>query len=404
MTPPPIKDPLLDDIYQPKLRPMLDDQPIKAVFKPWHKARKQYIRLYQWAEPIRRLIRQLGYGNGHHLTYLGLPGEDLFDIRALHGVCEGESVGLKYIGFDSTFPMPRGKRELELSQHEVYDLAFIHPSSKVVKDRFERIAVQNTIAWKRAYEFAPFDVLNIDLCDCVASMPEDSDGSPPYFDALAALFTLQISNRTRPWLFFLTTRAVREQMQSVTKLKLLNTILRNANENPPFREKMRNDLGLTERAIVSELNGTKLLDHDQLVKAFCLGIGKWLLNYMLGAQPFLKVEMLRSYSYTVEPRRGGADMLSLAFCCEPLIEPRIDRTGISGVSMVQMPPSPLSETELAMSVLTEVLQIENVDVILSSNDGLREKMIKQSIALLAAAGYDTSSYPAWERGDGAVTL
>lgn len=394
----PEKDSLLEGIYQPNLRPTLDGYPIKTIFKPWHKARKHYIRRYQWDAQIRSLLKQLGYSKGQVMTYLGLPGEDLLDVRALHEVCEAEKLMLKYIGYDSTFPLPRGRGELELSQHEVYNLAFIHQSSKVVKDRIERIATRNSIAWNRAVEFGPFDVLNIDLCDCIARMPEDSDGSPPYFDALASLFEIQISSRTKPWLFFLTTRAVREQIQSLTKFKLLNTIIRNANDNPQFRERIKSELGLTERAIAAELDGSKHLEHPLLVKAFCLGIGKWLLGYMLDAQPRLKVEMLPSFSYTVEEGRG-ADMLSLSFSCVPIIEPRPDRTGISRAAS-QAPPPQLSETELAMNVLAEVLRVGDVDDILAKDGELKQKMVQQSMSLLESAGYDTSSYVSWERGDG----
>ena len=57
-------------------------------FKPWHKPRKQYIRLRQWCAIVRWLIRKVGMQQGDSLRYLGLPGEDLLDIRSLRGVCE----------------------------------------------------------------------------------------------------------------------------------------------------------------------------------------------------------------------------------------------------------------------------------------------------------------------------
>jgi hypothetical protein len=43
---------------------------------------------------------------------------------------------------------------------------------------------------------------------------------PPYFDAIKKFCDMQVVGRTHPWILFLTTRAVRDQIDPHTKEKL----------------------------------------------------------------------------------------------------------------------------------------------------------------------------------------
>jgi hypothetical protein len=43
---------------------------------------------------------------------------------------------------------------------------------------------------------------------------------PPYFDAIKKLCDMQVVGRTHPWILFLTTRAVRDQIDPHMKEKL----------------------------------------------------------------------------------------------------------------------------------------------------------------------------------------
>jgi len=76
-----------DEVYQKTtIKLQLDEVPEKR-FKPWHKPRKHYLRVYQWCQQIATLIKDLGLGESDSLRYLGMPGEDLLDVRTLQGVC-----------------------------------------------------------------------------------------------------------------------------------------------------------------------------------------------------------------------------------------------------------------------------------------------------------------------------
>ncbi len=184
------EDELLQGIYQRDIRPALEGIEART-FKPWHKPRKQYIRIYQWCAIVRRLIKQNGMQQGDILRYLGLPGEDLLDIRSLRGVCEPGGIWVKYLGFDSTANLSKGEFEFQLAQHEVARSGFINQHSRILKARIEHVANEASLAYKYASEYGDFDVINIDLCDSIAGPA--SLGKGPYFEAIRKLCHLQLS-------------------------------------------------------------------------------------------------------------------------------------------------------------------------------------------------------------------
>ncbi len=73
-------------------------------FQPWHKPRKQFIRLRQWCDEVKALLAELTKARGAapaSLSYLTLPGDELLDVRVLHDVCGAQSVRLRYLGFNT---------------------------------------------------------------------------------------------------------------------------------------------------------------------------------------------------------------------------------------------------------------------------------------------------------------
>ena len=160
------EDELLQGIYQDIL-PTLEGIEARP-FKPWHKPRKQYIRIYQWCATVRWLIERNGMQKGDILRYLGLPGEDLLDIRSLRGVCEPGGIWVKYLGFDSTAKLAKGEFEFHLAEHEVAQFGFINEHSRILKARIEDVVNEASLAYKYTKQYGDFDVINIDLCDSLA--------------------------------------------------------------------------------------------------------------------------------------------------------------------------------------------------------------------------------------------
>lgn len=180
-----------------------------------------------------------------------------------------------------------------------------------------RIAAESSTAREVFNRIGPFDVINLDICGSVLA----TVGKGSYFDGIRKLCELQLRyGRAKPWLVFISTRAIRDQLEGVAKQELLKCILNNVENNARFGELLSEKVALEQSALLRELNNEQLLEHPALVSALGVGLGKWLLKLTMSAQPRVSVRLLQSYSYRVET--AEPDMLSLAFRFEPIIEPR----------------------------------------------------------------------------------
>ncbi|MGA7495105.1 MAG: hypothetical protein WBX00_00080 [Isosphaeraceae bacterium] len=380
-------DEMLEGIYQ-DLKPTLSDREERA-FRPWHKPRKHYIRIHQWCVEVRRLIKLNGYQAGDVVRYLGFPGEDFLDVRTLQGVCEPEKICVRYLGFDSTSVFAGAEFQFNLARHEVSQLGFINEHSFVLRTRIETLANKNSLAYQRAAEYHDFDIINIDLCNSLAAPA--GDPHPPYFEAIKMLCDLQIAGRTRPWLLFLATRAIRDQFDHATKWKLFDCVLRNIGESPQFAERLQQAFALNDGAIRNELSEAEHLAHSALVSLFGVSIGKWLLRMLSAAVPKIKVTLLKSYSYRVAIEEP--DMLSMAFRFEPITVSAVDT---SGLTKMQSPsPAATPEWQLAVDLIAAVSDIEDIDQRLLDDPALHEKMIHKCGDLLRTVHYDKEHYKSW---------
>ena len=280
------KDEFLESIYQGEIRPQIVDV-ARTDFKPWHKPRKHFLRIEQWCNETRKLIKKLKPPAGSEIRYLGLPGEDLLDLRVIKGVCP-KGVLLRYLGFDESF-----STRLNLAQHEVNSDSSIHLSSMITNDRIEDIADTKHMAHKYIQDNAPFDVINLDFCESITHLARN--GVIPYLEAIRTLCDIQIKKRGQPWLLFISTRAIRDLLDAQTKTKLFERIIKNLDANQSFSDGLRELLGLAKTDLQNDLSGFSPLDNESWFDAYVLAISKWLLNYMMGHNYSVSVKMLPSY-------------------------------------------------------------------------------------------------------------
>ena len=378
---------IIEGIYQ-DLKPILSNKSERP-FLPWHKPRKHYIRIHQWCSEVRKLIKNNGYQAGDVIRYLGFPGEDFLDVRTLQGVCQPEEIWVKYLGFDSTSNRAGADFQFNLSQHEVYELGFINQHSRVLKARIETLVNKNSLAYQRAVEYHDFDIINIDLCNSLAAPAEEP--YPPYFDAIKTLCDMQVAGRTKPWLLFLATRAMREQFDALTKSKLFDCVLQNIQDSPQFAARIEAAFALNDSAIRNELMSTEQLGHSVLVSLFVISIGKWFLRMLSTAVPQVKVTLLKSYSYRVAI--DDPDMLSLAFRFEPITMSAEDKSGLTTIPAAS--PPPLQEWQLAVDLVAAVSDIIDIDQKLFDDRNLLAKMIDKCGDLLQSVHYDKDRYIQW---------
>ena len=348
-------------------------------FRPWHKPRKHFVRREQLSALLLRLYENREPRDP--LRYLGLPGTDLIDLRYLHEqLCRETERPLLFLGFNTE--AQRGNPahvQLNISLDEVRRLPNVDPQSDVMPDDFRRIGNRNSIAWSRTQELGPFDVVNIDLCDGLASDPPKNDQS--FYKALAQLVAIQRHN-PKPWLLFVSTR-IRHGMFDADAEGLLTGL---------FRENVANCEGFTEvckelmESDVESIDPATCSDADLLV-LMTAAIGKWL-SALVRAQGPSRIELASTHGYRVNPVAVREDLVSLALRVEPVTMPSRD-------PLSPTPPTLEDECTTAKAILKRLASRLDVDTILEQHPEMYEELIGETERLLADARYEVTGYRAW---------
>jgi hypothetical protein len=356
-------------------------QPAPKTFKPWHRPRKQYVRREQLLAQLRRLYQHRR--PDEPLRYLGLPGTDLIDLRYIHDkLCSDQGRILRFLGF-STEAQPGSPAhvELSLSLDEVRRLSNVDPQSDVIPDDFRRIGDEASIAWSRARSLGPFDVVNIDLCDGLASDPPHNDGA--IYGALAQLVALQTHN-TEPWLLLVSTRIGQRLFDADAEQRLLTLFRNNVMNCEGFVEACREHLNLDAASV-----DPTACNETEFLSLMIVAIGKWL-SALVQAQRPSRVNLASTHAYRIEPAASCEDLVSLALRFEPIIAASPD-------ALSPTAPPPRDECTIARHILKRSAKRRDVDGILSGDSHLHEELIRETEQLLAGARYDVPSYRDWLR-------
>jgi hypothetical protein len=361
-------------------------KPSKKSFLPWHRPRKQFVRHKQWCGEVLKMLD--GTATNEPLRYLGLPGVDLLDLRCFHqNVCVPRHQSMCFLGFNSgAGPASASQTDLNISLDEVRKLQFIDPTSEVIWDDFSRLSNQESLAWKRALQFGPYDVVNLDLCDGFGAHPADTlDDS--HYSAVVNLLSLQARSK-RPWLLLLTTRAGEEFVHADVLQRFLDQYLSNLENCPPFKT-VSGDKFQVETA--EALNAAKGDPHGML-GLFLVGLCKWLIALAVQQQPPSNVKIRSAIGYRVVPGAPCEDLVSLAIRFEPTFLPVHDK---SGLAKPTAKPAAASECVFAVQAVQRIAARKDADAILAANPGLRQEMATAMAALLEQARYDVEAYHSW---------
>lgn len=358
----------------------------KKIFLPWHLPRKQFVRERQWGEQISRMLDDSPLADGT-LRYLGLPGIDLLDLRYFHTkVCEARGVSLRFLGFNKAAqPASQAQTELNISLDEVRRLSWVDQISDVIGDDFVRLANVDSFAWKKAREFGPYNVINLDLCDGFGVHSPDDARSSTHYDAVNQLMSLQ-ARSINPWLLLLTTRAGREHVDLQVLEKLIVTYVKNLAGCQPFLEKSRRHFEIEDEATLR----TAVATAAGMLPVFLCGLCKWLVGIALGHQPPTKVEVKSVVGYRVDRDAECEDLISLALRFTPTLEPAGDPVGLA-----KPQTSRLDECTLSVNALIRIARRINADHILSQDPMLNGAMIDAAASLLELARYDPVAYRVW---------
>jgi len=358
----------------------------KKTWKPWHMPRKQWIRSLQWNAQIGQLIKELDLVD-RPLRYLSLPGEDLLDIRVIRELCEKKRIKLRFLGFDNGSYSPGSETEINISKSEVFYSPTIFPGSDIKKDDFAMISDVNSVAYKEAKDHGPYDIINLDLCDCFSRAEE-----PSYYAALLTLINIQVRERTQPWLFFLTTRADRTEVNQDDLPHHWSCLRNNVQLSDAFKARLNSLLDDRFDQINGNIQVLRSLGQVPFGRLFALCIGKWLVRLMLSGSPLWVTEMLDGYWYRVSSAKTP-NMLSLAFRFHQVTEPRSDDSGLTGPQ--QVPAEEVDEPALAIALFEKAEALVDIDTLLMDSPSMRKQMVQESIELLGSARYPITEYPVW---------
>lgn len=357
----------------------------KDKFLAWHRPRKQYVRHHQWCHEVGVLIQAQKPRDGV-LKYLGLPGLDLLDLRHFHtAICESQAVKLRFLGFNSSAkPRSEAQIELNISLDEVKRMDYVDPRSEVIADDFKQLAKQNSMAFQKACEFGPYDVINLDLCDGFGA-GEPGTLEPSYYTAVNNLLSIQARNPD-PWLLFLTTRTDKQNIN----VEVLQLLTKKYCENLAQYEYFKTASGVHFDIETAEAVAQATAQPKGLLEVFLTGLCKWFVGLALGHIPPTSVELVNVVGYRVNKGSQHEDLVSLALKFTPTLISTKDNFGLSAPAA----KGP-DEGTLATRALRKVAKRVDADLKLAEDSELLLRMTENTAHLLSLARYDIDKYREW---------
>ena len=370
---------LADDIFEAAVYEA--PKPQKKDFSAWHKPRKQFVRHHQWCTEVESLLKDM-QPDGNTLKYLGLPGDDLLDLRYFHTqVCEPKKLQLRFLGFNSgASPKSKANIELNISLDEVRKLSTVHPLSEVIPDDFCLIANDSSKAWSKTKAMGPYDIINLDLCDGFGThKPGRLDNT--HYNAVNRLMTLQAKN-TRPWLLFLATRTGKQDIHDELLQALIDLYAKNLDTCATFKAVSEEAFAIRDEATLNAAANTP----DGHLVIFLAGLCKWIFGLAV-RHPSSTVKVKSVLGYRVDKRAAHDDLVSLALRFDPTFIDAADPLGLA-----KMPAPTPSECDLSTKALKRLQKRRCVDDILSADAILLSEMVAATKTLLALARYDPDDY------------
>lgn len=348
----------------------------KRDFQPWHKPRKQLIRIRQWRDEMVKLLQELeGSLKARSLKYMSLPGDDLLDLRSYLDELENRGIRIQYLGYNSISKAKIRALASSVAENDIRSRgSVVADGSIILQDRFESISSERSIAYVQTRSMAPFDVINLDFCDSVLGCAPRTE--PSTLTALHHVLDFQRHARSEPWLLFITTRVDRDSIETSTYNLLLTKLRENASKYKSFAEEMKTLLGV-EIPSWPDQNSDVVLLPAQTVKCTSIALGKWIVGIMRAGVEKWNVYLLKSYFYSVSGREP--DMMSLCFRFERVAAAnRTDPMGLTSLGPTASFERP--ESDLATRYVKSIHMAVDVDELLARDSKLLKWLLTRQRA------------------------
>lgn len=372
--------------------------------RPWHRPRKQFIRMFQWNHYIREKIlsQRRNTGLDRTLRILGLPSHDFLDLLSMQELCESEDFDVAYLGYNSQLESGEVQSAVDLysqlqDERMIETSSFINPSSRLVKDRFENIVHDDHLASITLKQFPHFDVVNLDLCGCIVDPNEHRAGA--VLDAITELVNRQATGRLSPWLLFVTTFADRESVNRTALQQLLLAINQNVAAVESFRNHFKSSFDvIVENLCTGPPDAVELPASVEFRRLFCLAFAKWLSLKLKQTTPNSLISMLPSYEFRHE-NMDTPMLISLAYLVKP-----VPKGGVGGwlnfaIDKLEEESTKRYEHSV-VQLISKCRDLRDLDEI-TDEPTLKRQLSEQTRDMLVGCGYrreDVEAFLFGERG------
>ena len=339
-----------------------------TIFLPWHKPRKQWIRVNQWWKQIERnLINNPTFGTDT-IKYFGLPGKDLLDIRYFEQQLSALNKKICLLGLINN-PQEWESAQAQLSK--IYDLIGIDEDSTIERLDFDNLLNYNTIGYTKIKKFEYFHIVNLDFCSSITPVSSNDDR----LRALEHLIHYQLQQVPNNWLLFITTRTSKETSNSNSYEELIRCIDQTLTDDTYFSQFINvfSDVLLNERSL--DRNN---LGDQKFINMFIVGLFNWISANSHKLNFNIKLSSIACYDIQGD---SSNDMISMCFTL---------KRSLSSPSSPANLPSLIEMNTRALSKIQERIPLDNI--IASGDISNYKSIVKQQIQLLNEAGYDTSQY------------
>ncbi len=347
--------------------------------RPWHKPRKQLVR-HGWRDNVSRLMKELHHATGTPkvLRYFTLPAPEMLDIRVLEDAAKNRQYQVQFVGMTAERSGSEDDQHLGVAQATLKAQSdWVHAASDTLHYRLEDLAAGSSpVARRKLREYAPFHVINFDLCGYL--LAPDNGAGATVLDALEAIIEMQTSQPGGDWLLFVATRFDEENTCPQKFERVRQAIEDNCASSPEFKNELEQLLQVAAGVGVEFLKDPTGLARPQLRDAICVGLTKWLASKLLQASPPFELDMMTTYVYAVDG--GEHDMLSLVYRCRYRGTP---------APMTDVAPDSAATVEqrIALRALKKTRELLDIDSHLLSDPAKMNSMAAETKGLLRQANY-----------------
>lgn len=374
--------------------------PSPLEYRPWHKPRKQYVRVNQWIHHSRsRVVALQGAGHftgGVPLKYLTLPGPDLIDIRLMTELCTELGVKLHYTGFCTDTDDQQTRLRQNINQFRASHNTTVAIGSDVHKVALQGVVDKGSAAHNELQKGGPYQVVNIDACTPLLTGNADATGR--LIDAVRAIVEFQINAGAAPWILLLTTPVQRDHISEDLLANLNTAIETNYTASDIFAEALNQCFDQGEN-LETFLIRMSQVHGENFVNIATLGISKWLVH--LGEDGGSRVKKMEGFCYsTFGAHPLEPNMISVCYLFEKQPVRLRDRSGITrNQTQATNIPNPSDHTR----ALRKSFGMTNVDRLMRGDHRLYGKMIDETMGLLSDIGYSVGAigrgYREWVESD-----